>query len=90
VRCDGCGAEAPVLKTCRCRDDAERAGVLCDPCWDPLRDRVWIIPGPVACFGTCSRCGEWVSVNDLRDATPGGRRSAPSGLCRMCADAPGL
>jgi len=85
MRCDGCASSAPALKTVICRADRERRGSLCVLCWEPLRDRVWIVPGPVPCFGTCSRCGEWASVNDLRDAKPGGRRSAPSGVCVGCA-----
>ena len=85
MRCDKCGFEAPVLKTCR-RRDVEEEGVLCDPCWEPLKELVWIVPGPVTAWGTCVRCREWVSVNELRDATPGGRRSAPSGICEGCSD----
>ncbi len=85
MRCDKCGFEAPALKTCRCRD-SEETGVLCDACWEPLRELVWIVPGLVPCFGTCRICGEWVSVNDLRDTTPGGRRSAPSGVCVDCRE----
>lgn len=84
MRCDGCGIEADALKTCRCRADREGRGVLCTGCWEPLRELVWIIAGPIACFGTCRTCEEWVSINDLRDAVPGGRRSAPSGTCPRC------
>ena len=84
MRCDGCASSAPALKTVICRADRERRGVLCVGCWLPLRELVWIIVGPVAAWGTCRTCGEWVSVNDLRDATPGGRRSAPSGTCGTC------
>ena len=87
MRCDGCGITAPALKTVRCRADRERRGVLCTACWEPLRESVWVVPGPVPCFGTCRACGEWASVNDLADATPGGRRSAPSGTCVDCAAA---
>jgi len=84
MRCDGCGITALALKTVRCRSDRERRGVLCTGCWEPLRELVWIIPGPVVAWGTCSWCDDWASVNDLRDAKPGGRRSAPSGTCVDC------
>ncbi len=81
--CDNCGAEALALKTCRFRM-GEIGFVLCDACWEPLRDTVWIVPGPVACFGTCALCGEWVSARDLRDPAMGGRRDAWRGTCRGC------
>ncbi len=84
MRCAGCCVEAPALKTVLCRADRERRGVLCDSCWLPLKDRLWIVPGWVACFGTCRLCGEWVSVRELRDARLGGKRSAWIGTCRMC------
>lgn len=78
-----CGFSSPALKTVR-----ERGGgwtwFSCDRCYEPIREEVWIVPGPVSCFGTCSRCGEWESVNDLKDARPGGRRSAPTGVCLPC------
>ncbi len=86
MRCAGCGVEAPALKTVLCRADRERRGVLCDSCWLPLRDRLWGIPGPVACFGRCSGCGGWFSVRELADLKPGGARKgdAPGGTCVAC------
>ncbi|MDP8953294.1 MAG: hypothetical protein M3N18_13880 [Actinomycetota bacterium] len=84
MRCCKCGAEAPALKTCR-RRDGDGRGVLCDPCWLPLRDRVWVIPGPHVCFGKCSGCGEWFSLRELPDRRPGGKWSAPTGTCVDCA-----
>jgi len=65
-------------------DEAEE-WPLCEGCYEEVAEEVLIVPGPVSCWGTCSRCGEWVSVRDLVDARPGGRRDAPSGTCRMCA-----
>ncbi len=84
MRCCKCGAEAPALKTCR-RREGEGYGVLCDACWLPLVDRLWIVPGTVACFGRCSGCGEWFSVRDLRDAKPGGGHGAMIGTCSGCS-----
>ena len=87
--CAGCGHEATALKTVRWLNGDRGHGrhwACCDPCWAEVRDAVWIIPGPIICFGTCHQCGEWVSVRDLRDAKPGGRRSAPAGRCRGCAE----
>ncbi len=84
MRCESCGFEALALKTVRWRT-GKRRFALCDPCCEPLRDAVWIVPGLVPCFGTCSRCNEWVSVRDLRGLVPGGRRSAWAGTCVSCA-----
>jgi hypothetical protein len=56
---------ARVLKTCRRRDRAEQLFALCNSCWLPISGSVWVVPGLVACFGTCSRCGAWCSVREL-------------------------
>jgi hypothetical protein len=85
VRCSACGMDAPVLKTCRWRTSSERTFALCDPCWLPIRGAVWVVPGPVACFGSCTRCGLWFSVRELAECTGGGKQGAPSGVCRSCA-----
>ena len=87
MRCDGCGVEALVLKSVVCRADREHRGVLCDPCWEPLRNRLWIVPGPVACFGRCGSCSEWFRVGELTDLKPGGGHGAWVGTCGECADA---
>ncbi len=84
MRCCKCGTEATVLKTCR-RRDGDGSGVLCDPCWLPLRELVWVIPGPVACFGRCRSCSGWFSVRELADLKPGGRRDAWMGMCVNCS-----
>jgi len=90
VRCDNCGAEALALKTCRFRAGEIRF-VLCDTCWLSLWDGVWIVPGQVPCFGTCRTCGDWISLNELRDQKPGGARKgdAPGGLCERCVSCAG-
>jgi hypothetical protein len=77
VVCDKCGAEASALKTCRSRD-GDGQEVLCGLCWLPLRDRVWVVPGPSAVWG---RCGSWESVRDLCDRKPGGGHGAMIGTC---------
>jgi hypothetical protein len=85
MRCDRCGAEAPVLKSCRWRTGGERLFALCDECHAPVRGAVWIRPGPVPCFGRCRGCSHWFSVRELSDLRPGGRWDSPSGLCSGCA-----
>jgi len=86
VRCDNCGHAAPDLKTVACRGDLDRRGVLCDPCWLHLRDRLWVVPGAVPCFGRCRSCGEWFSVRELSDRKPGGGHGAMIGVCVDCAE----
>jgi hypothetical protein len=73
----------------RRRRDGDGTGVLCDPCWLPLRDRVWIVPGPVACFGRCRSCSGWFGVNDLADLALGGKHVAWFGTCVDCAEREG-
>ncbi len=84
MRCEKCGAAAPVLKTCRLRAGPGPAFALCDPCYAPLAEAVWIVPGPLVCFGTCRSCGSWFSVRELSEVSGGGRRDAPSGVCERC------
>lgn len=85
MRCDRCGAEAPVLKTCRWRNGNGVPFALCDPCWLPISGAVWVVRGPVTCFGQCRRCSEWFSVRELEDRTGGGRWDSLSGVCENCA-----
>ncbi len=84
VICALCGYEATVLKTVRPRAGGE-AHACCDPCWEPLRNRLWIVPGPVACFGRCGSCSEWFRVGELIDRNLGGGHGAWIGTCVDCA-----
>ncbi len=86
MRCEGCGAEAPALKTVRWRT-GERRFALCDTCWEPVSGSVWIVAGPFPVFGKCRLCGEWFSVNDLSGLAGGGRWDSPTGICSGCAGA---
>jgi hypothetical protein len=81
VTCDGCGHEAPALKSVVCRADRERQGVLCASCWLPIRHRLWLIPGWLNVWGRCRGCGEWESIRDLRDIKQG---EPASGVCAGC------
>ncbi len=81
--CKGCGYSALALKTCR-RRDGEGTGVLCDGCWEPLADSLWIVAGPVAAHGRCRFCGGWASVMELVEQKQGGKWDAPSGICPCC------
>lgn len=83
--CDRCGREEPALKTVCRRDDAGRVGVLCDPCWGPVREMVWIVPGVFPVWGWCNSCQGWCSLRDLPERSGGGRYDAPQGLCSTCA-----
>lgn len=71
------------MKTLRHRS-GEASCFVCDDCYPALARWVWVVPGLVPCFGTCSECGEWASVRDLVNARPGGRKSAPTGTCPTC------
>jgi hypothetical protein len=86
VRCATCGHEEAALKTVRPRSGGA-SFVLCDRHWQPVAGRVWIVPGPGPCFGTCRRCGSWFALRELADRTGGGRQGAPTGICPACAGA---
>jgi hypothetical protein len=83
MRCCKCGHEEVALKTCR-RRDGDGSGVLCDECWVPLRELVWVIPGPVAVFGKCRSCSEWFSLRELSDRSGGGKWDSTTGTCPEC------
>jgi hypothetical protein len=86
VICEGCGASAPVLKTVRWRTGGERRFVLCGTCHPDVAGGVWIVPGPVPCFGFCPGCSNWFPVGELSELRSGGWKwDAPSGLCRACS-----
>ena len=85
VRCEGCGAEAPALKTLRWKHSSSQRGFsLCDPCYSGVAGEVWIVRGPVPCWGQCRSCSEWFSVNELEDRVGGGRWDSPTGVCPGC------
>jgi len=83
VGCEGCGFEAPALKTCRQRTE-ERRFVLCDPCYVPLAGSLWIVAGLASVHGKCRACSGWFSLRELEDPRPGGKWDAPSGICLGC------
>ncbi len=91
MRCDGCGASG-WHKTVRLRDDRERRGVLCTPCYEALGgvSRFWIVCGAVNVASRCSACGFYVHPTEIAPETarPGGgykRDIVSSGLCLSCA-----
>jgi hypothetical protein len=86
VRCDRCGLEAPVLKTCRWRTGGERSFALCSGCHAPISGAVWIVPGPVPAHGFCPGCSNWFPVGELSELRSSGHKwDAPSGVCPGCA-----
>jgi ribosomal protein L37E len=87
MRCSECGYEERAMKTVYwpCEGDEADEHALCERCYGEVAEEVLIVPGPVPCFGTCKECSAWFSLRDLHDAKPGGRRSAPSGICPSCA-----
>ncbi len=84
--CSGCGVALPAMKTVYWRDDEEAEEfALCDACYEEVAGLVWVVPGPVYCFGQCRSCGSWFSVRELSEVSGGGKWSAPSGLCATCS-----
>ncbi len=83
MRCEGCGVEALVMKTCR-RRDGEGKGTLCDPCFEPLADSVWIIPGQEIAAARCDSCGHWISPNDMTRLRRGAKWDGFGGVCLEC------
>ncbi len=86
MRCDGCGAEG-WLKTVVCRDDRDRRGTLCDPCYEPLAHLLWIVPGHFNVTGRCDSCGRYVHPREIEPSTlknGAAKRDIYTGLCRRC------
>ncbi len=87
MTCSECGHEEQAMKTTYRPEEGDEAEEwpLCESCYGPVAAEVLIVPGPVPCFGTCKKCSDWFSLRHLAEVTPGGRRSAPSGICPSCA-----
>ena len=87
MKCSECGLEAPAMPTVYWLEEGEEAEEwpLCEGCYREVASEVMIVPGVVTAWGTCERCGEWLSVRELQDARLGGKRGAWTGVCRACA-----
>ncbi len=72
------------MKTLRWRGKTHPRFVLCDGCYEPIWESVWVIPGWLAVWGVCVSCRSWESVRDLSSPKPGGKGDAPGGLCPDC------
>ncbi len=89
--CEVCGYEELALKTVRWRAVGRKTArrfVLCDECWFPLRDSLWIVPGSHSVAARCDGCGAYMNPRDLVESRPGGgykRDIIASGLCAGCA-----
>ena len=81
--CEGCGAEAQVMKTCR-RRDGEGTGVLCDPCWEPLADSLWIVAGQEIAAARCDGCGHWLHPGVMVELRRGAKWDGFGGVCLGC------
>ena len=83
MRCDKCSCEGVVLKTCR-RRDGEGTEVLCDPCYAPLADSLWIIPGQEIAAARCDSCAHRISPNDMAELRRGAKWDGYGGVCLEC------
>lgn len=70
------------MKTCRWRGGPwwERF-VLCDGCWLPVKDDVWIVPGRFGITAKCAGCGCYGSIAEFSNLSPG---QPQRGLCGEC------
>jgi uncharacterized Zn finger protein len=90
MRCEVCGHEEFAMKTVRWRAvdrKTARRFVFCDPCYEPLRDALWIVPGAFTITSRCDSCGAFVRPQDLVESRPGGhgkRDLVSTGLCAEC------
>ncbi len=86
--CDRCGATG-WFKTLICREDRDRRGVLCDPCYEALGGvgRFWIVYGEVNVTSRCDRCQHYCHPRELVTSRPGGgykRDLVSTGICGAC------
>ncbi len=84
MKCEGCGAEALVLKTVRWRT-GERTFVLCDPCFGPLAASLWIIPGQEIAAARCDSCGYWQHPREMVELRRGAKWDGYGGVCQECS-----
>lgn len=58
--------------------------LLCDSCWEPLAESVFIVAGHLPAHGKCRGCSRWLSLRELTEIQPGGKWDSSSGRCRDC------
>lgn len=81
--CFTCGQGDQWIKTCRWRHSGEVVRV-CDPCYETLREVVWIIPGPEIVAGRCDGCGGYFNPREISELRPAARKDCYGGLCITC------
>ncbi len=84
LKCVFCGYEAPALKTIHFRGGVHRH-TCCNRCWKELEGVALITKGRLPVWGQCRVCGEWRSMNDLRETVGGGRWDSFIGTCVNCS-----
>ncbi len=88
MRCSHCGHEEVALKTCRWRSSEWwQTFTICDRCYAPLADRLWVRAGPFTVTSRCERCGSFCHPRDLVESRPGGhgkRDLVSTGVCVSC------
>ncbi len=81
--CRFCGGGDAWIKTCRAPDGSRVR--VCDPCWEPRKTELVIVPGDRVVTARCDRCGAYGNPRDFPQIHPGGRHGAFSGTCGVCA-----
>jgi hypothetical protein len=69
------------MKTCRRRGSQSPRFVLCDRCWLPIWEEVWIVPGGLCITAKCVGCGVFGSTAEFSGLSPG---EPKRGLCSGC------
>ncbi|CAA9278063.1 MAG: hypothetical protein AVDCRST_MAG93-3003 [uncultured Chloroflexia bacterium] len=84
MECEGCGAEAVILKTVRWRT-GDRRFTLCDPCHSPLVESLWIVRGREIAAARCDSCGHWLHPGDMTELRKGAKWDGFGGVCLDCS-----
>ena len=86
--CRVCGASG-WFKTVRWKTGAwNETFVLCDGCYWPLADRLWIRAGAFTVTSRCDACQRFCNPRELVESRPGGhgkRDLVSTGICGGCA-----
>ncbi len=81
--CEGCGVSALVMKTCRWRT-GDRTFVLCDPCFGPLADSLWVVARQEIAAARCDSCGHWLPPGVMAELRRGAKWDGYGGVCFSC------
>jgi hypothetical protein len=81
--CELCGGGDEWIKTSRTTEGTRL--LVCDQCYEENSSVLVIVPGDWTVTARCDHCGRYGNPRDFAKLSPGGRKNAFSGTCKVCA-----